>query len=167
MAWFFSFYDGTLSEILVMEYELMYHSYASPHITNNEINAILEVAKTYNAEHDITGCLMYHNKQFVQLLEGNVVELDLLMDKISKDQRHSGVKVIYKEKITSRLFWKAPMAFDVVDKDDFKNIGIYHQTDLEFIKNDFVSGKKLFQRLSNLVNDPVDHMHSKPFGPSI
>jgi len=148
-----------------MKHELIYHSYANADITNEQINDIIEVAKSNNTKHGITGCLLYHNKQFIQLLEGERTELEVLFEKIARDRRHSNVQQIHLEEIPNRTF-KAPMAFDVVDKDDFEYIGSVGSKELEFIKNDLESGKKLFAHISHLIEHPVDKTHSKPFGPS-
>jgi len=148
-----------------MKYQLIYHSYADANITNDQINDIIEVAKGNNSRHEITGCLLYHNKQFIQMLEGEQNEVQALFDRITQDPRHSSVQLVHKEAIEKRTF-KAPMAFDVVDKDDFEYIGAVGSKDLEFIKNDLDSGKKLFAHISHLIEHPVDKSHSKPFGPS-
>lgn len=149
-----------------MTHQLIYHSYADADITNEQINSIIEVAKANNAAHDITGCLLYHNKQFVQLLEGDRGEVEQLFDKIAKDERHFSVKIIQSQSIPERMFKKSPMAFDVVDKDDFEYIGAVGEKDLEFIKEDLEAGQKLFAHISHLIEHPVDKTHSKPFGPS-
>jgi len=148
-----------------MKHELIYHSYADANITNEQINDIIEVAKANNSKHEITGCLLYHNKQFVQMLEGEQNEVEALFERIAQDTRHSSVHVVHKGAIEKRTF-KVPMGFDVVDKDDFEYIGAVGRKDLEFIKDDLASGKQLFAHISHLIEHPVDKSHSKPFGPS-
>ena len=53
-----------------MVYELTYCSLAKPSITADEILAILESAGRNNKKNKITGCLLYYNHEFLQILEG-------------------------------------------------------------------------------------------------
>ena len=99
------------------------------------------------------------------MLEGEQDKVEALLGKITQDNRHSGLQIVHKGAIEKRTF-KSPMAFDVVDKDDFEYIGAVGSKDLEFIKDDLASGKKLFAHISHLIEHPVDKAHSKPFGPS-
>jgi len=41
------------------------------------------------ASRDITGCLLFHHGQFIQILEGDKSTVDDLIVKIKKDHRHS------------------------------------------------------------------------------
>ena len=50
-------------------FELVCCSKASPSLTMDDIRAILDTANQFNDAHDITGCLLYYNNEFVQLLE--------------------------------------------------------------------------------------------------
>ena len=51
-------------------YEITYCSSASPNLRAEGISDILEKAQHFNSKHDITGCLLYHNQEFIQILEG-------------------------------------------------------------------------------------------------
>lgn len=42
-------------------YSLVYRSVASEDFGLSEIYKMLSIARDYNAEHDITGCLLYHH----------------------------------------------------------------------------------------------------------
>jgi len=72
---------------------------------------MLSNAKDYNDKHGITGCLLYHNSHFVQLLEWKKKEVQQLFQKILKDERHHNVELIEKEDVHERLFTKWSMAF--------------------------------------------------------
>lgn len=149
-----------------MKYELIYHSYADSNITNEQIDSIIKNSRENNSKNGITACLLYHNKQFVQLLEGEQEAIEHLYDNICKDSRHSQVATIHKGAIEKNSF-KVPLAFDVVDRDVFEYIGAVGQHELDFLKNDLESAKKLFGYTNKILQDPnYDRMHSKPFGPS-
>ena len=78
-------------------HSLNYRSVANDSFLLPEIYSMLSKAKDHNAEHGITGCLLYHNSHFLQLLEGEEKELDQLYGKIINDKRHHTVELIQKE----------------------------------------------------------------------
>lgn len=92
-------------------YSLVYRSEASELFSLPEIYKMLSNARDYNAEHDITGCLLYHNAQFLQLLEGEEEEVRLLFEKIKSDSRHHHVITICEDTAKDRMFSEWSMAF--------------------------------------------------------
>jgi hypothetical protein len=72
---------------------------------------MLSLARDYNAENDITGCLLFHNNHFTQLLEGEENKITALYNRIADDKRHHGVALIKKEEINGRIFKEWSMAF--------------------------------------------------------
>jgi len=51
-------------------FSLIYRSVAEESFSNAEVYQMLSDARDFNAEHDITGCLLFHDRRFLQLLEG-------------------------------------------------------------------------------------------------
>ena len=51
-------------------FELIYRSITVPNISDAEINAMLKTSRKFNSENNITGCLLFHNNEFIQILEG-------------------------------------------------------------------------------------------------
>ncbi len=92
-------------------HSLVYRSVANESFELPEILSMLSKAKDYNAEHGITGCLLYHNSQFLQLLEGEKEEVELLFQKILQDPRHHSIEVIENDESDVRLFNTWSMAF--------------------------------------------------------
>ncbi len=92
-------------------YSLVYRSEANTLFSLPEIYKMLSIARDYNAEHNITGCLLYHNDQFLQLLEGEEEEVNVLYEKIKSDSRHHGVMTICEDTATNRVFSEWSMAF--------------------------------------------------------
>jgi len=90
---------------------LVYRSVATDTFSIPEIYSMLSRAKEYNAEHKISGCLLYHNNQFLQLLEGEENEVLNLFQKISMDKRHKDIVLIESSHSEERLFYKWSMAF--------------------------------------------------------
>lgn len=92
-------------------HSLVYRSVANESFTIPHIYGMLSKAKDYNAEHGITGCLLFHNNQFLQLLEGEENEVLNLFQKISLDERHSDIQLIESNYYPSRVFDNWSMAF--------------------------------------------------------
>lgn len=83
---------------------LVYFSTANANIKPADIDKIVEEAAIKNREAGITGALGYNGRNFCQCLEGEDVAVRSLIETISKDERHSGFKVIDEKEITDRHF---------------------------------------------------------------
>jgi hypothetical protein len=104
-------------------YELIYCSIASPSLNRNEIPNILKVSQENNSKNDITGCLLYYNDAFIQILEGNQEVIESLYSKIEQDTRHYNTRQVYSNNIEQKLFKEWSMAFFDLDKDDALGTG--------------------------------------------
>ena len=73
-----------------------------------DLESILHTSRRNNLDADITGLLLYRNTDFIQFLEGPPSEIDALMDRISRDDRHTRVRVLMVEQASERSFpdWK-------------------------------------------------------------
>lgn len=110
----------SLSPILYGEsmiYELTYESVAKKGLTTDDIEAILETSIARNSESGITGCLVYYNRRFIQILEGTRQAIQELYQKIEKDDRHSKVRIIAENAVEKRTFPEWGMAYFPIDKD--------------------------------------------------
>lgn len=94
-----------------MLYELTYYSVADNNISQDQVYQILERSKDKNKKADITGCLVFHKGQFVQLLEGEKNAVLRIYEEIEKDQRHSSVTLIARGNKEHRSFESWTMAF--------------------------------------------------------
>ena len=123
-------------------YELIYCSIASSNLKEEDISDILGKARDFNAKNEITGCLLLHKKEFIQILEGDKKTLKDLISKIEKDVRHKNVKVLAENTIEKRVFDKWSMAYHKVENDDVVNV-----EKLIFVNN--------FLTLSELIAKPT------------
>lgn len=91
-----------------MLYQLTYRSLAAEGITAADIRDILEASKSNNATKEITGCLVYNEGYFVQLLEGEKEVVQELYRNIERDKRHSMAEILSEGETLERLFpdWK-------------------------------------------------------------
>ena len=56
-----------------MIFQLVYRSTASRHLPASALLHLLERSRAHNARLEITGMLLFHSGQFLQMLEGEVV----------------------------------------------------------------------------------------------
>ncbi len=80
------------------------------------ISSILEEARSFNLENNITGLLLYRTGIFVQILEGDKTIIENLLGKITLDRkRHENLKVILKQEAKSRIYSSWSMNYREVD----------------------------------------------------
>lgn len=85
--------------------ELVYVSKARNRLEQGELEGILSKARKNNADHDITGLLLYDGYgTFIQVLEGPESSVERLFEKIKTDSRHSSINRIGFHQISSRSF---------------------------------------------------------------
>ena len=81
-------------------HELVYVSLAGHDMPPAELCELLTQARERNREREITGLLVYRNREFMQLIEGEREVVLALFHKIEDDPRH---RHVYK-------IWDAPIA---------------------------------------------------------
>ncbi len=111
-------------------FHLSYVSTACDCLKLDDINRILESSKENNRQEGITGILVYCNKHFFQILEGDENLVRELFEKISKDCRHDNVIKIQEGYLHDRNFGDWSMAFTSYNKelkylDNFNNEQFY------------------------------------------
>lgn len=78
------------------------------------LSGILVHARKYNAAHDLNGALICRNDLYLQLLEGPKEAVDLLYEKILKDDRHVEARKLAYRPIRIRMFPEWAMRDDPV-----------------------------------------------------
>ncbi len=94
-----------------MPYQIIYSSKSATPMQMDELEELLEHARSSNAEKGITGALVYVDGVFLQILEGELEAVQELMGKISKDFRHETVIVLKEGAIPSASFSDWEMAY--------------------------------------------------------
>tara|TARA_B110000090_G_C12950046_1_gene280746 strand:+ start:29 stop:460 length:432 start_codon:yes stop_codon:yes gene_type:complete len=92
-------------------YTIVYGSTANRDLTAKDNSNILETSLDFNEKNDVSGCLIYHNHRFVQILEGDKTIVEELYLNIKKDKRHSDVTLLYNPSKRERTFSNWSMAF--------------------------------------------------------
>lgn len=123
--------------------ELVYCSKAKPGLTREDISNILETAREFNSKNNITGCLLFHNEEFIQVLEGERNVVEELYSNIVKDERHFSAYLIASEEKQDRIFTKWSMAFHEFNREDIE-------------RRDFVNNFTSFADLAEKPTDAVE-----------
>ena len=103
-------------------YELIYCSSSSNDLSTDDLEDILNTARTFNTKNDITGCLLYYKSEFIQILEGEKSIIQKLYNNISKDKRHKGTILVAEGEKEERSFDNWSMAFYELSDDDVNDL---------------------------------------------
>jgi len=102
-----------------MIYRLIYLSSAATVITEADLAQILSDARNNNSCAGITGLLVYHDGNFLQVLEGPRDAVEGCFARIRQDPRHDGVQEVIAEEAESRIFGEWEMAWIALDDSRF------------------------------------------------
>ena len=102
-------------------YEIIYVSLASRDLPAEELVQLLDKARSHNASQCITGMMVYHRREFMQLLEGEQATVQELYDRIASDPRHQQLRKIWDGPIRERGFSDWGMAFMAPDELDLRD----------------------------------------------
>ena len=134
-------------------FELLYTSVAPKALSEQELMHILEKARQKNQSLGITGMLVYHDREIMQILEGDESNVKLLFQTIYEDDRHTSAGVFYQGEIKDRAFSDWSMAFKLLDKDTIQTITAGYEElskkefSLNVVKDSLNRGKKIFMSL--------------------
>ncbi|MCB1773911.1 MAG: BLUF domain-containing protein [Gammaproteobacteria bacterium] len=84
-------------------------------MARRELVALLRQARRNNARHDVTGMLLYKDKSFFSVLEGECDPVHAIFARIARDRRHEKVKTLYEGPVRERDFVDWTMGFSNPD----------------------------------------------------
>lgn len=126
-------------------YELIYRSTAGKDLKAEDIQDILETSTKFNVEHNITGCLLYHNDEFLQIIEGEEKDVKELFEHIKKDKRHTNVMILEEGYTTERLFTNWSMAYQPLESN------LANKINKELFASNFNTLSKIIEKPTNAV----------------
>jgi hypothetical protein len=91
--------------------QLVYVSAAATEFDDLSLERLLEKARATNSELGVTGVLLYKDRTFFQVLEGEPSTVVSLYDKIAKDHRHGNVLTLASERVKERNFGQWSMGY--------------------------------------------------------
>lgn len=117
-------------------FQLIYVSQATSSIQLDEIENILEASRANNQVEQVTGMLMYKDRLFIQILEGQKDDVFSVYNRVKDDSRHQGVQIIEELEVPKRQFDQWIMGFKFLTQDDLIKI-IHPLSSLEDVVVDF------------------------------
>jgi len=121
-------------------FSLVYVSLAVRDMTEDDLREILQVSRINNEQYDITGMLLYRDRYFIQVLEGDEDAVRATYSKIEHDPRHKNLIIAYQENILEREFDRWAMGFNHLDNLASSELPAFSDflekpVDTEFFKN--------------------------------
>ena len=99
--------------------QLCYISFLAEGLDTKEVmKSIKEVSKIKNDKYGLTGLLIYSNEIFLQVLEGEEVNVDITYKIIQNDTRHFGSQILFEQENTERAYSEWSMKFNYLEKID-------------------------------------------------
>ncbi|HMR16100.1 BLUF domain-containing protein [Mariniflexile maritimum] len=126
--------------------------YISDSMHNESLKNIEDLylkARTNNAKNNITGILMYTDRNFLQVLEGEETIVDATFKKICADIRHKNIFNIIDSPIEQRIFEDYNFGFTTINnKQELNNLFEY----LNWLKNaDCDCANKVIAMVENFI----------------
>ena len=97
---------------------LLYVSQPVGPITTTVTTSILEKSSSYNKAENITGVLCQGSGLWLQVLEGERHQVNVLYSRIMASRHHQNIELLSMEEITHRRFGQWSMALVHLSKDD-------------------------------------------------
>lgn len=92
-------------------FQLVYVSSAKTKFSKAELEALLDQSRQKNARLGLSGILLYHDGNFMQLLEGEENQVRSLYAHIARDPRHHGCMILISGQVAERTFPGWTMGF--------------------------------------------------------
>ena len=96
-------------------FQLLYASGAAGAVSADDIASILVKSRHNNGLLGVTGMLLYANRTFIQVLEGEAETVRKLARRISHDPRHRNYMVLFERMSAVRVFSQWQMGFRELD----------------------------------------------------
>ena len=101
-------------------HEIVYMSLACDVMSPDDLGALLDDSRARNQAAGITGMMIYHEREFMQLLEGERSVIEALYERIEADPRHQQVYRLWEGPIATRNFDDWIMAFVTLNDEALK-----------------------------------------------
>jgi hypothetical protein len=98
-------------------FKIMYSSSAVDLFTHDELNQLMQKSRSKNAHFGVTGCLIYHNGNIIQYLEGSKVSVEFIYASIVADSRHQDITLLCDGWVPQRSFRDWTMALRFIPED--------------------------------------------------
>lgn len=96
-------------------HQIIYLSSSKKFLSPEQINELLSKSREKNLKNNITGILLYFDRDFLQVIEGEKKAIQDLFEIIKKDERHSEIITVFNKKINEKHFPEWNMGFAFTD----------------------------------------------------
>lgn len=100
----------------------IYISYMSDNMSETDLLELLISFQNNNKKYGITGILLYHYGNIIQLFEGPVCKTKQLLENLKNDTKHNRFKILLHENITTRSFPDWNMGFVSNNTESFNKL---------------------------------------------
>ncbi len=104
---------------------IIYLSSASMYFQPETLKEMLTGFRINNEANHITGMMLFSDGNFLQVLEGEEKDIDVLIKKIKKDPRHHSLVQIADSVTQERIFSDWTMSFKVNSVEEFRDLKGY------------------------------------------
>lgn len=106
-------------------HKLIYVSSASKLFMPEELDLLMSKSRFKNAHFGVTGCLIYHQGNILQYLEGSKASIDFIYGSIVMDSRHSGIQRLCYGPVDQRSFSDWTMALKYIPEVEHYYTSLY------------------------------------------
>lgn len=103
-------------------YKIMYISSATQNMSAEQLETMMIKSRDKNSFFDVTGYMVYHEGNIIQLLEGNRTRVEYIYNTIRLDSRHQGIIELCATEIEKRAFADWQMGFKNVDRQQIEKV---------------------------------------------
>lgn len=96
-------------------HQIIYLSSSKKILSPEQINELLSKSREKNLKNNITGILLYFDRDFLQVIEGEKKAIQDLFEIIKKDERHTEIITVFNKKINEKHFPEWNMGFASTD----------------------------------------------------
>ena len=120
---------------------LIYVSTATKLFNELELIELLKKSRIENLSHCITGMLLYHDGNIMQVIEGDEKEINQLYINLKNDDRHHGVIKLMCQPISEREFPEWSMSYLNVTSENNAGFSEFLSKKTESANNDLIVGR--------------------------
>jgi hypothetical protein len=116
-------------------YYILYLSTGTNWFSEDDLTGLLSVSVKNNTNNKVTGILLYHQGNFIQLLEGGEQSIRNTFNRISADNRHKDITIIANGQLQQRNFPEWAMGFKSINAESLKQLKGYFQPAIQSFEN--------------------------------
>lgn len=119
-------------------HKIMYSSSAVGLFSPEDLDQLMRKARHKNAHFGVTGCLIYHDGNIIQYLEGSKASVDFIYGSIVNDSRHHDIHLLCNGPVDSRAFKDWTMALRYIPENRLRDYSTVYDLFEDMMEEDTV-----------------------------